>query len=98
MWLAENVLIFCWCHVRVMFGTAHIRGGALSPLNPPEPAPKSLDPKGPDPKPTQIAHNIITQMSISQNGKLRDMCEDIWNVPTRDSQCHSVQQVSLVVF
>ena len=41
---------------------------------------------------------IFVCLSISQNGKLRDMCEDIWHVPTRDSQCRSVQPVSLVVF
>ena len=37
-------------------------------------------------------------LSISQNGKLREMCEDIWHVPTRDNQCRSVRRVSLVVF
>ena len=41
---------------------------------------------------------LFVWLSISQNGKLRDMCEDMWNVPTRDSQCRSVQPVSLVVF
>ena len=30
--------------------------------------------------------------SISKNGKLRDMCEDVWHVPTRDSQCRSGSQ------
>ena len=34
----------------------------------------------------------------TQNGKLGDTCEDIWHVPTRDSQCRTVQPVSLVVF
>ena len=41
---------------------------------------------------------LFVCLSISQNGKLRDMCEDIWHVPTRDSQCRTVQPVSLVVF
>ena len=40
---------------------------------------------------------LFVCLSISQNGKTRDMCEDIWHVPTRDSQCRSVQPVSLVI-
>ena len=32
------------------------------------------------------------------NGKLGDVCQDIWHVPRRDSQCRSVRPVSLVVF
>ena len=36
-------------------------------------------------------------LSILQNGKLRVMCEDIGHVPTRDSQCRTVQTVSLEV-
>ena len=37
-------------------------------------------------------------LSILKNGKLRDMYKGIWKILTRDSQCRSVQRVSLVVF
>ena len=45
-----------------------------------------------------LSISIFVCLSISQNGKLRDMCADIWHVPTRDSQCRTVQPVSLIVF
>ena len=41
---------------------------------------------------------LFVCLSISQNGKLRDMYEDIWDVPTKDSQCGSVQPVFLSSF
>ena len=30
---------------------------------------------------------LFVCLSISQNGKMKDMCKDIWHVPTRDNQC-----------
>ena len=41
-----------------------------------------------------LAKNKIVKCALfiaMQNGKLEDMCEDIWHVPTRDYQYSSVQ-------
>ena len=45
-----------------------------------------------------LYYRKVRALIATPNGKLGDMCEDIWHVLTRDSQCHSVQPVSLVVF
>ena len=40
---------------------------------------------------------LFVCLTISQNGKLRDICQDIWHVSTNGSQCRSVQPDFIVV-